>query len=157
MWTPRNLKRFTLSTGVLSMVMGVCSLLCLLKPITSSLVLSMLSERWFSWHSWYSPPLSRPSHQCQWSGLSPLCRQQIWRWCWICVWLYSYVCTGSTGVGWECSPAEHQCWGSGEMRYCCPFWPPDFCLSGSPGSICTEICLVPESGASQPVWQALWC
>ncbi len=33
----------------------------------------------------------------------------------------------------------------------------DFCLSGSPGSSCTEICLVPESGASQPVWQALWC
>ncbi len=51
----------------------------------------------------------------------------------------------------------HQCWGSGEMRCCCPFWPPDFCLSGSPGSSCTEICSVPESGASQPVWQALWC
>ncbi len=33
----------------------------------------------------------------------------------------------------------------------------DFCLSGSPGSSCTEIRLVPESGASQPVWQALWC
>ncbi len=30
--------------------MGVCSLLCLLKSNTSSLVLSMLSERWFSWH-----------------------------------------------------------------------------------------------------------
>ncbi len=29
----------------------------------------------------------------------------------------------------------------GEMRCCCPFWPPDFCLSGSPGSSCTEICL----------------
>ncbi len=29
---------------------GVCSLLCLLKSTTSSLVLSMLSERWFSWH-----------------------------------------------------------------------------------------------------------
>ncbi len=28
----------------------VCSLLCLLKSTTSSLVLSMLSERWFSWH-----------------------------------------------------------------------------------------------------------
>ncbi len=27
----------------------------------------------------------------------------------------------------------------------------------SPGSSCTEICSVPESGASQPVWQALWC
>ncbi len=34
----------------LSMEMGVCSLLCLLKSTTSSLVLSMLSERWFSWH-----------------------------------------------------------------------------------------------------------
>ncbi len=33
----------------------------------------------------------------------------------------------------------------------------DFCLSGSPGSSCAEICLVPEFGASQPVWQALWC
>ncbi len=52
----------------------------------------------------------------------------------LCVWLYSHVCTGSTGVGWGRSPEEHQCWGSGEMRYCCPFWPPDFCLSGSPGS-----------------------
>ncbi len=40
----------TRSTGVLSMEMGVCSLLCLLKSTTSSLVLSMLSERWFSWH-----------------------------------------------------------------------------------------------------------
>ncbi len=50
MWTPRNLKLFTHSTGVLSMEMGVCSLLCLLKSTTSSLVLSMLSERWFSWH-----------------------------------------------------------------------------------------------------------
>ncbi len=50
MWMPRNLKLFTRSTGVLSMVMGVCSLLCLLKSTTSSLVLSMLSERWFSWH-----------------------------------------------------------------------------------------------------------
>ncbi len=38
------------STGVLLMVMGVCSVLCLLKSTTSSLVLSMLSERWFSWH-----------------------------------------------------------------------------------------------------------
>ncbi len=28
MWTPRNLKLVTRSTGVLSMVMGVCSLLC---------------------------------------------------------------------------------------------------------------------------------
>ncbi len=28
--------------------LGVCSLLCLLKSTTSSLVLSMLSERWFS-------------------------------------------------------------------------------------------------------------
>ncbi len=28
----------------------VCSLLCHLKSTTSSLVLSMLSERWFSWH-----------------------------------------------------------------------------------------------------------
>ncbi len=46
----RNLKLFTCSTGVLSMEMGVCSLLCLLKSTTSSLVLSMLSERWFSWH-----------------------------------------------------------------------------------------------------------
>ncbi len=46
----RNLKLFTRSTGVLLMVMGVCSLLCLLKSTTSSLVLSMLSERWFSWH-----------------------------------------------------------------------------------------------------------
>ncbi len=45
-----NLKLFTRSTGVLSMEMGVCSLLCLLKSTTSSLVLSMLSERWFSWH-----------------------------------------------------------------------------------------------------------
>ncbi len=45
-----NLKLFTLSTDVLSMVMGVCSLLCLLKSTTSSLVLSMLSERWFFWH-----------------------------------------------------------------------------------------------------------
>ncbi len=44
----RNLKLFTRSTDVLSMVMGVCSLLCLLKSTTSSLVLSMLSERWFS-------------------------------------------------------------------------------------------------------------
>jgi len=43
-----NLKLFTRSTGVLLMVMGVCSLLCLLKSTTSSLVLSMLSERWFS-------------------------------------------------------------------------------------------------------------
>ncbi len=73
------------------------------------------------------------------------------------VWLYSHVCTGSTGVSWGRSPAEHQCWGSGEIKYCCPFWPPDFCLSGSPGSSRTEICLVPESGASQPVWQALCC
>ncbi len=56
MWDPRwcecqgNLKLLTRSTGVLSMVMGVCTLLCLLKSTTSSLVLSMLSERWFSWH-----------------------------------------------------------------------------------------------------------
>ncbi len=65
--------------------------------------------------------------------------------------------TGSTEVGWGSSPEEHQCWGPGEMRCCCPFWPPDFYMSGSPGSSCTEICLVPESGALQPVWQALWC
>ncbi len=38
----------TRSTGVLSMVTDVCSLLCLLKSTTSSLVLSTLSERWFS-------------------------------------------------------------------------------------------------------------
>ncbi len=38
-----------------------------------------------------------------------------------------------------------------------PILTPDFCLSGSPGSSCTEICSVLESGASQPVWQALWC
>ncbi len=44
----KNLKLFTSSTCVLLMVMGVCSLLCLLKSTTSSLVLSMLSERWFS-------------------------------------------------------------------------------------------------------------
>ncbi len=50
MWTQRNLKLFTRSTGVLSMGMGECSLLCLLKSTTSSLFLSMLSERWFSWH-----------------------------------------------------------------------------------------------------------
>ncbi len=117
MWTPRNLKLFTRSTGVLSMEMGVCSLLCLLKSTTSSLVLSMLSERWFSWHH---SPLCRPSHRCQWSGLSPLCRQRIWQWHWSCVWLYSHVCTGSTGVGWERSPAEHQCWGSAEMKCCNP-------------------------------------
>ncbi len=43
-----DVKLFTRSTGVLSMVMGVCSLLCLLKYNTSSFVLSMLSERWFS-------------------------------------------------------------------------------------------------------------
>ncbi len=92
-----------------------------------------------------------------WSGLSPLCHQQIGRWCWSCVWLYSHVCTGSAGVGWERCLEEHQCWRPEEMRYCCPFWPPDFCLSGSPGSSCTEICSVSESGASQPVWQALWC
>ncbi len=42
---PRNLKLFTHSIGVLSMVIGVCSLLCLLKSTNSSLVLSMLSER----------------------------------------------------------------------------------------------------------------
>ncbi len=47
MSTPRNLKLFTRSTGVLSMVMGVCSLLGLLKSTTSSLVLLKLSERWF--------------------------------------------------------------------------------------------------------------
>ncbi len=62
---------------------------------------------------------------------------------------------GVQWVGWGRSPEEHQCWGSTEMK-CCPFWPPDFCLSESPGSSCTEICLVLESGASQPVWQALW-
>ncbi len=45
-----ELKAVTRSTGVLSMEMGVCTLLCLLKSTTSSLVLSMLSERWFSWH-----------------------------------------------------------------------------------------------------------
>ncbi len=56
MWTQRNLKLFTRSTGVLSMVMGVCSLLCLLKSTTSSLVL-MLSERWFSWK-----PFSQGTH-----------------------------------------------------------------------------------------------
>ncbi len=39
--TQRNLKLLTRSTGVLSMVMGVCSLLCLLKSTTSSLVLSI--------------------------------------------------------------------------------------------------------------------
>ncbi len=50
MWDLRKLKLLTRSTGVLSMEMGVCSLLCLLKSITCSLVLSMLSERWFSWH-----------------------------------------------------------------------------------------------------------
>ncbi len=67
-------------------------------------------------------------------------------------------CTENTGVGWGRSPVEHQCWGSGEMRCCCPFWPPDFCLSGSRGSSCTEICSVPESGALQPVWvQVLLC
>ncbi len=57
-----------------------------------------------------------------------------------------------TGVGWGHSPEEHQCWGSAEMKCCCPFWPPDFCLSESPGSSCTEICLVLESGASQQLW-----
>ncbi len=56
MWDPRwcecrgTYKLFTRSTGVLSMLMGVCSLLCLLKSTSSSLVLPMLSERWFSWH-----------------------------------------------------------------------------------------------------------
>ncbi len=55
----------------------------------------------------------------------PRRHQQIWRWRWCSVCLYSHVCTGSTGVGWGRSPAEHQCWGSGEMRCCCPFWPPD--------------------------------
>ncbi len=73
-----------------------------------------------------------------WSGLSPLCHQQIWRWRWSCVWLYSHACTGSAGVGWERCLEEHQCWGPGEMRYCCPFWPPDFCLSGSSGPSCTR-------------------
>ncbi len=34
-----------------------------------------------------------------------------------------------------------------------PILTTDFCLSGSPGSSCTEICSVLESGASQPVWQ----
>ncbi len=32
MWTPRNLKLFTRSTGVLSMEMGVCTLLCPWNP-----------------------------------------------------------------------------------------------------------------------------
>ncbi len=53
MWTPRNLKLFTHQPAPqvsCPMEMGVCSLLCLLKSTTSSLVLSMLSERWFSWH-----------------------------------------------------------------------------------------------------------
>ncbi len=49
-YTASQLVSICIYTGVLSMVMGVCSLLCLLKSTTSSLVLSMLSERWFSWH-----------------------------------------------------------------------------------------------------------
>ncbi len=44
-----DLKLFTRSTGVLSMEMGVFSALSP-ESTTSSLVLSMLSERWFSWH-----------------------------------------------------------------------------------------------------------
>ncbi len=56
MWDPRWCEREELKAVYpapqvfLSMEMGVCSLLCLLKSTTSSLVLSMLSERWFSWH-----------------------------------------------------------------------------------------------------------
>ncbi len=66
---------------------------------------------------------------------------------------------GSSGLGSsvKTSTAEHQCWGPGEMMCCCPFWPLDFCLSGSPGSSCTKTCSVPKFGASPPVWQALWC
>ncbi len=50
MWTPMNLKLFTRSTCVLSMVMCVC-VLCSVSwnPPPSSLVLSMLSKSWFSW------------------------------------------------------------------------------------------------------------
>ncbi len=155
MWMQRNLKLFTRSTGVLSMVMGVCSLLGLLKSTTSSLVLSMLS-----WEVVLLTPFSQGTHLFSVGRLIAVSDQAYHR----CV-VSKFDddvgavcgCTGSTGVVWERSPEEHQCWGSVEMRCCCPFWPPDFCLSGSLGSSCTEICSVPESGASQPVWQALWC
>ncbi len=81
---------------VLWMVMGVCSLLCLLNPPPAP----------WSCRCWVrggspdtilsgcSPPLCRPSHRCRWSGLSPLCHQQLWRWCWSCVWLYSHALQG---------------------------------------------------------------
>ncbi len=98
MWTPRNLKPFTRSTGVLSMVMGVCSLLCVLNPPPAPWSYDVEWEVILltTIYSGYSPPLCRPSHRCRWSGLSPLCRQQIWRWRWSYLWLYSHVCTGST-------------------------------------------------------------
>ncbi len=56
MWNPRNLKLLTRSTGVPLMMMGVCSLFCLLKSTTNSLVLLILSERWFSWHQCVARP-----------------------------------------------------------------------------------------------------
>ncbi len=148
MWTARNLKLLTRSTGV----DGDECVFSALSPVIHHQLLGLVDVEW----EVVLLSVGRLIVIID-TGLSPLCRLQIWRWRWSCVLLYSRVCTGSTGVGWGRSPAEHQCWGSGEKRCCCPFWPPDFCLSGSPGSSCTEICSVPESGASQPVWQALWC
>ncbi len=74
----------------------------------------------------------------------------------LCVAVQSCVYS-STGVGWGRSPAGHQCWGSGEMRCLLPILTTWLLPVRKSRSSCTEICSVPESGASQPVWQALWC
>ncbi len=67
------------------------------------IVLSMLSERWFSWQ-----PFSQGIHLLS-VCLSIVVSDQAYHRCvviqfdddvWSCVWLYSRVCTGSTGVGW---------------------------------------------------------
>ncbi len=117
----RNLKLFTRSTGVLSMVMGVvlCSVSwnpppapwscrCWVRGGSPGTISGVLT------------PLCRPSHRCRWSGyhrcvigkfdddVGAVCSCTV-----VCV-------QGVQEWAWERSPAEHQCWGSAEMKCCCP-------------------------------------
>lgn len=126
MWTPRNLKLLTRSTGVPSMMMGVCFLFCLLKS-TTSLVLLMLSESFpdTSVSEW-SPLLCRPSHCCQWPGLPLLC-QQIWRWRWSCVAVQSYSVYREYRSGLRTQP-----WGAPVLSYKSTIYTPlleQYCIS----------------------------
>ncbi len=159
-----------------------CVLLCSVSwnPPPAPWFLSMLSERWFTWHHLFRvlPSLARrPSHCCRWSGLSPcvirkfdddigaqgsllfkdtsvLLFKDTGK---LCVAVQSCVYreyrTGLRTQPCRGTSVEDQGrWGV-------------VAHSDHLTSACQEVqdpaaqrfCSDPESGASQPVWQALWC